>query len=192
MSLPVNLENVVTGEDIEKDTTTGAKESIKGERPTLIDTSRGAVVFNAKIAKDPEVLAAVEDWIKFFHSDEELSRFTVESNLARPLDYQVKKEHTSGWNAFGSSLWELRKNCFVLRFEGDNQTFYNNTSFFARGFQDGAFHCHSSLSPMEEFRARKHGTKEAFEYGLRDKAAWNAMYSGSKTVTEDPNVTYTK
>ena len=192
MSLPVNLENPITGEDVLKDTTTGAKETVKGERPTLIDTSRGAVVFNSRVAKNPEVLAALKDWIRFFHSDDELSRFTVESNLARPLDYQVNPAHTSGWNKFGSSLWELRKNCYVLRFEGNNKTFYNNTAFFARGFQDGAFACHSSLSPMEEYRTGKHGALEAFEYGMRDKAAWRAMYSGSKEVTEDPNVTYKK
>ncbi len=190
MSLPVNLENVVTGDNVNKDTTVGVQESVKGERPTLIDTSRGAVVFNSRVAKQPEVYQALKDWIRFFHTDDELSRFTVESNLARPLNYQVKDEHKTGWNAFGNSLWELRKDSFVLRFEGNNETFYSNTSFFARGFQDGAFHCHSALSPMEEFRAKKHGTKEAFEYGMRDKNGWAAMYSGSKTITEDPNVKY--
>ena len=190
MSLPVNVENVVTGEDEQKETTIGAVESVKGERPTLIDTSRGAIIFNSKVAKDPALLKAIKDWIKFFNSDEELSLFTVESNLARPLNYQVKDEHKSGWNSFGNSLWELRKDSYVLRFEGNNKTFYNNTAFFARGFQDGAFHCHSQLSPMEEFRAGKHGTKEAFEYGMRDKASWVAMYSGTKSVTEDENVKY--
>lgn len=191
MSLPVNLENPITGGDELKDTTVGVQETVKGERPTLIDTSRGAVVFNSRVAKQPEVMQALEDWIKFFHSDEELSLFTVESNLARPLDYQVKENHKENWNCFGNSLWELRKDSYVLRFEGNNETFYKNTSFFARGFQDGAFACHSSLSPMEEFRANRHGAKEAFEYGLRDKAEWRAMYSGGKTITEDPNVTYT-
>ena len=191
MSLPVNLENPITGGDELKDTTVGVQETVKGERPTLIDTSRGAVVFNSRVAKQPEVMQALEDWIKFFHSDEELSLFTVESNLARPLNYQVKEAHKENWNSFGNSLWELRKDSYVLRFEGNNETFYKNTSFFARGFQDGAFACHSSLSPMEEFRANKHGAKEAFEYGLRDKAEWKAMYSGGKTITEDPSVTYT-
>ena len=190
MSLPVNLENVVTGVDETKTTTTGAVESVKGERPTLIDTSRSAIVFNSRVAKQPEVLAALEAWVKFFHTDEELSLFTVESNLARPLNYQVKDEHTTGWNKFGSSLWALRKDSYVLRFEGNNQTFYNNTTFFARGFQDGAFACHSQITCMEEFRAGRHGTKEAFEYGMRDKNSWAAMYSGSKTITEDANVKY--
>ena len=45
---------------------------------------------------------------------------------------------------------------------------------------------------MEEFRARKHGTKETFEYGMRDKNSWAAMYSGSGTITEDPDVKYAK
>ena len=190
MSLPVNIENVITGEDTTATSMGGFTESLKGERPTLIDTSRGAIVFNSRVAKQPDVHAALKDWIKFFNSDEELSLFTVESNLARPLNYQVKEEHKTGWNKFGNSLWELRKDSYVLRFEGNNQTFYNNTAFFARGFQDGAFACHSSLSPMEEFRAGKHGAKEAFEYGMRFKNSWTAMYSGNKQVTEDPNVTY--
>ena len=193
MSLPVNIETPVTGEDKTVATSIeGLEESVKGERPTLIDTSRSAIVFNSRAAKDPAVMAALEDWVKFFHTDDELSRFTVESNLARPLNYQVKDEHKSGWNSFGSSLWELRKNCYVLRFEGNNETFYQNTTFFARGFQDGAFACHSQLSPMEEFRAGRHGTKEAFEYAMRDKGSWAAMYSGTKSITEDSNVKYSK
>ena len=191
MSLPVNIENPVTGAEETKTTKIeGYSESVKGERPTLIDTSRSAIVFNSRAAKDPAVMAALEDWVKFFHTDDELSRFTVESNLARPLNYQVKEEHKSGWNSFGSSLWELRKECYVLRFEGNNETFYSNTTFFARGFQDGAFACHSQLSPMEEFRAGRHGTKGAFEYAMRDKASWAAMYSGNKSITEDPDVKY--
>ena len=192
MSLPVNLENPITGEDTTATSKSGITESVKGERPTLIDTSRSAIVFNSRVAKQPEVLAALEDWVKFFNTDDELSRFTVESNLARPLNYQVKDEHKTGWNSFGSSLWELRKDSYVLRFEGNNQTFYNNTTFFARGFQDGAFACHAQLTPMEEFRAGRHGTKEAFEYGMRDKNSWVAMYGGSKTITEDPDVKYVK
>jgi hypothetical protein len=124
------------------DTGLGVQESLKGERPTLIDTSRSAIVFNSRVAKQPEVLAALEDWVKFFNTDEELSYFTVNSNMARPLDYQVKEEHKVGWNQFGTSLWELRKDSYVLRFDCNNETFYSNTSFFARGFQDGAFACH--------------------------------------------------
>ena len=192
MSLPVNITNPVTGEDKMVDTGLGVQESVKGERPTLIDTSRSAIVFNSRVAKQPEVLAALEDWVKFFNTDEELSYFTVNSNMARPLNYQVKEEHKTGWNQFGTSLWELRKDSFVLRFDGNNETFYSNTSFFARGFQDGAFACHSHNSPMEEFRLGSHWTKVAFEYGMRDKGSWGAMYQGGKTITEDPDVKYVK
>ena len=188
MSLPVNLANQITGEDGTA-TYNGITETVKGERPTLIDTSRSAIVFNSRVAKQPEVLAALEDWVKFFHTDDELSHYTIEAGMARPLNYQVKDEHKTGWNQFYTSLWELRKNCYVLRFEGNNETFYNNTSFFARGFQDGAFTCHSATC-MEEFRANRHGTKEAFEYGMRNKGSWGAMYSGSGTVGEVPGVTY--
>ncbi len=190
MSLPVNLENPVTGEDKMADTSVGVQESLKGERATLIDTSRGAIVFNSRCEKDPAVMSAVKDWIKFFHTDEELSLFTIDAGMARPLVYQVKDEHKEGWNKFYTSLWELRKNCYVLRFNGDNKTFDNHTSFFARGFQDGAFSCHTSLSPMEEFRAGNHWTKDAFEYGMRKKDSWKTMYSGDKQITEDSNVTY--
>ena len=63
-------------------------------------------------------------------------------------------------------------------------------SVIACSGQGGAFACHSSLSPMEEFRSGEHGAKGAFEYARRDKDGWKAMYSGNKTVTEDPNVTY--
>lgn len=45
---------------------------------------------------------------------------------------------------------------------------------------------------MEEFRLGRHWTKEAFEYGMRDKSSWGAMYQGGKTITEDPDVKYVK
>lgn len=191
MSLPVNITNVVTGKDKMMDTGLGVQESVKGERPTLIDTSRSAIVFNSRAAKDAQVMAALEDWVKFFHTDEELSRYTIEAGMARPLNYQVKEEHkTEGWSSFYTSLWELRKDSYVLRFDGQNETFYQNTSFFARGFQDGAFACHEHLSPLDDIRSGKHGAKGAFEYGMRNQSSWGAMYSGSKSVTGDPNVTY--
>ena len=189
MSLPVNLYNQITGEEGTA-TNMGVTETVKGERPTLIDTSRSAIVFNSKVEQQPEVLAALKDWVLFFNSDEELSYFTIESGLARPLNYQVKEAHREGWNQFHDSLWELRKDCYVLRFEGNNATFYGNTTFFARGFTDGAFSCHSHLSAMECYRSGAHGTKAAFEYGMRTKTQYGAMYQGTGTITDVNGVVY--
>ncbi len=191
MSLPVNIANTVTGEDGKK-TTNGIEETVKGEPTTLIDTSRSAIVFNKKVQEDTALYEAVKDWIQFFNTDYELSKFTLESGLARPLNYQVTEEDREGLNYFRSSLWDLRANANVLRYEGNNETFKNNYAWFGRGFTENLFVCHEKNTMFQCLRAKKHGALESFEDSMVDKNGWVSMYKGSGTVGEIDGADYAR
>ena len=191
MSLPVNIANSVTGEEGTK-TTNGIEETVKGERATLIDTSRSAIAFNRKIEDNPSLYEAVKDWILFFNTDYELSKFTLESGLARPLNYQVSKEDMPGMNFFRSSLWQLRADANVLRYEGNNETFKNNYAWFGRGFTENLFVCHEKNTMFQCLRGKLHGALEAFEASMVDKNGWKSLYKGNKEVGEIPGADYNR
>ena len=182
MSLPVNIANSVTGNDGTA-TVNGITETVKGEVPTLIDTSRSAIVINKRAGEDPALYAAVKDWIKHFNSDVELSNFTIESGMARPLNYKVTVPEGATFGFFRSSMWDLRNNAYVLRYEGNNETFSKNYAFFGRGFTENLFLCHDSNCLLKDFRKKTHWTVDAFEWRMLSKADWEGIYRGNGTVT---------
>lgn len=191
MSLPVNIANSVTGEEGKK-TNNGIEETVKGEKNTLIDTSRSAIVCNKKVKDNSALYEAVKDWIQFFNTDYELSKFTLESGMARPLNYQVTDEDRAGLNYFRSSLWDLRADANVLRYEGNNETFKNNYAWFGRGFTENLFVCHEHNTMFQCLRAKNHGAVGAFESSMVDKNGWKTMYKGNGTVGEIAGADYVK
>ncbi len=183
MNLPVNISNVVTGEDATA-TYDGITESVKGEKPVLLDVSRSVVVFNKRAQEDPAVYEALVDWIYFFNSDEELSNYTIESGMAKPYNYEVNTADAATWNSFEKGVWDLRKKANVIRFEGDNETFRQSGGYFFRGFNDGQMLCHQFANPLDCFAApgNQPHAKDCFVNGILSKADWQGMYKGTGTV----------
>ncbi len=191
MSLPVNIANSVTGEESQA-TVGGITESVKGEKATLIDTSRSAIVFNKKVAQDPALYEAVKDWIQFFNSDSELTQYTVSSGMFRPLEYTIGAEDAEQLNIFRKSIQTLKTNGNVLRYEGNNKTFKSNYAWFGRGFTEHLFICHGQNTFFVDYRNKKCGTKEAFEDSMVGKDAWLNLYAGDKQVDEITGADYVK
>lgn len=189
MALPVNIANSITGQE-GSSTKNGITETVKGEVPTLIDTSRSAIVINRRAGENPEIYAAIKDWVKHFNSDAELSNFTIESGMARPLNYKVTVGENDTFNFFRSSMWDLRNNAYVLRYEGNNETFSKNYAFFGRGFTENMFLCHENNCILKDFRKKAHWTVDAFEWRMLSKADWEGIYCGNGTVTSIEGAEY--
>lgn len=69
---------------------------------------------NARYENDPELSAAIKDFIAFLYSDAELSHFTAETGLARAVDYDMIEEDRDEMPEFYKNLWEARKDGTVL------------------------------------------------------------------------------
>ena len=182
MPLPVNIANSVTGED-KTGTVNGITESLKGEPQTLYVEHSNCLYFNKKIEEDESLYAAIKDWIKFAHSDAELSKKTASAGYKTALQYEVTKEDKASWSGFYRDLFEVSRISNVIRPNGNNATYEKNRNgIFKRGETAGLFVCHTG-SYIRCLRLEKnkgyHDAREAFEANMITPAQWKNYYAGT-------------
>lgn len=194
MPLPVNIANSVTGED-RTETFNGITESVKGERATLVQAHQSCLYFNKNIEKDQAVYEAVKDWIKFMHTDEELSNITADSGFKRALIYEVDDKDKENWSGFYADLFEYAKDAYVLRPVGGNKTYNANaSSLYVKGEHSGFWNCHRT-SFMFCLGKSEHNAQVAFENKMLTAQQWkNSYYQGSNKEAVDyiDNIVYNK
>ena len=171
MPLPVNIFTSVTGEqdgyeaddylvEIEN---LGITENTKGEEQVITQVHANCVYFNDNVRKDAQAYEALKDWIRFFHSDEQLEKTTIRQGFRKALKYDVREldeidnaeERAAmqqlmqdsgwmGWNSDGTVAWEgfykqlssYVSDSYLLRFTSTSDIFIANSGtggIFKRG-----------------------------------------------------------
>ena len=162
MPMPINLsETVAEGE---------------GEKPSLIAVNNSYFIVNKNIEDDPALVEAVKDFMRFYFSETELSRTTVDFGVAKRLNYSIKDEDKENFSDYCESMWNMRTNGNVVRIQGNTDTFRGNKGLFGRGFTDGAFGISGYRSCFSVIYDRTKTAKECFELQMIDKDAWGSTY----------------
>ncbi|MBQ7913647.1 MAG: hypothetical protein IJ506_02460 [Clostridia bacterium] len=115
MSLPVTMDETIEENDE------------KAHAIVLPDIAGAWCYANAKYEKDPELSAAIKDFIAFLYSDAELSHFTAETGLARSVDYQLLETDEDSMPEFYKNLWQARVDGTVI-INGSTATAYEEIS----------------------------------------------------------------
>ncbi len=104
MPFPTNIFTSVTGEvdgyedeDYLVTTTLGSgvnkteiTESAKGEKQAISQCHVNCVYFNDNVRSEPAKYEALKDWIRFFHSDQQLEKTTIRQGFRKALKYKVR------------------------------------------------------------------------------------------------------
>lgn len=170
MPFPTNIFTTVTGEqdgyedeDYLVTTTLGSGnytteiiESTKGEVQAVSQRGINCVYFNDNVRNDTATYEALKDWIRFFHSDQQLEKTTIRQGFRKALKYKVRdlEDITNptekaeikqimldrGWADFdddGNVIWEGfykqladyvdSDSAELVRYTSTKQTFLSNT-----------------------------------------------------------------
>ena len=70
------------------------------------------------------------EFMKFLHSDKMLSKFTKDTSITRPLNYEVSEEDQASLTTYAKSLIDLKKTANVIYPYSNNQLIIDNNDRF--------------------------------------------------------------
>ena len=103
-----------------------AKAEACGRKHTYLSLSQSFGIVssqckNVKLAKE---------FMKFLHSDKMLSKFTADTSITRPLNYEVSEDDQANLSTYAKSLIDLKKNSDIFYPYSSNQFIMDNSQYF--------------------------------------------------------------
>ncbi len=106
-------------------------ENAVGKDACFLDCGQAYAMINGNVQSNPALKQACLDFIAFCYSEAELRNFTVETGLARAINYQLNEEEKEEMGIYSAGLWDRRDNANgsnVVAWSGTTQTFKNAKS----------------------------------------------------------------
>lgn len=141
---------------------------------TLFSANQSFAFINAKC----ENMDLAKEFMKFLHTDEEMSRFSAKTSISRALNYKVDSEIAKTATSFGKNVIEMRNSSTVvypysaLKVVIDNPTTFDEATWGLWSTVGGRV----QKNPFEVFQKNKADAEEYFN-GLYayQKAQWKAL-----------------
>lgn len=152
-----------------------AKAEACGRRHTYLSLSQSFGVVsssckNVKLAKE---------FMKFLHSDKMLSKFTADTSITRPLNYEISEADQAHLSTYAKSLIDLKKNADIFypytsnQFMMDNMNHFTAFNFMWNTRVDGKYYKH----PCMYFGVKDNASPLKYFDGQYDyfEQQWKAM-----------------
>ena len=142
-------------------------EILVGRPTTFVDISHCYLFVNGNIADQPEILAAVKDFVKFLYSEDELAAFTVVTGEPRAIKYSMTDAQLQAAGNYVKNLWSLRDNE-----EGSNILYCSGTTDTFRKIR-GDYKLYLGGNPF------KVGNTNNFLSAAKQQKSTEQMFNGS-------------
>lgn len=103
-----------------------AKAEACGRKHTYLSLSQSFGIVNAQCKN----VKLAKEFMKFLHSDKMLSKFTADTSITRPLNYEVSASDQSKLSTYAKSLIDLKKNSDIFYPYTSNQFMMDNSHYF--------------------------------------------------------------
>jgi hypothetical protein len=109
-----------------------------------------------------------KEFMRFLHTDSEMSKFTAKTSITRSLSYSILEEDRATATTFGKSLIDMRSHSNVVypyssvKLVLDNADAFSEVKWFSTSVVGSA----ELLSPMLAFQAENPVSAEAYFNGL--------------------------
>lgn len=103
-----------------------AKALASGYKHTYLSLSQSFGVVSANCSN----VKLAKEFMKFLHSDKMLSKFTADTSITRPLNYEVTAEDQSKLSTYAKSLISLKQNANIVYPYSSLPIEVNNPSYF--------------------------------------------------------------
>lgn len=153
---------------------------IEGRATSFIDISHCYLFVNKNIENQAEVLAAVEDFVKFLYTEDELEYFTVETGEPRAIKYDLTDAQLAEAGSYVANLWSLRDNAAgsnIIYCSGTTQAFRSARESLklylsGEGFKSDTNHF---LASIRSGINNGKGTEDVFEGAAWTQAQWESI-----------------
>lgn len=137
-------------------------------------------VIKSNIASSKVDLAKA--FLRFVHTDESLSEFTVTTNVTRPFEYELTESDEANMTYYLKSIWEVHQNSDIVVPYSANNLYLSNVNNFLRadGFYASRVGNTNYLYYLEAFRAQSSISAQDYFNGCAtrwSKEAWDNAYS---------------
>ena len=82
------------------------------------------------VSKNTQQAKLALEFMKFLHTDKMLSKFTADTSITRPLNYEISEEDQANLSTYARSLIELKKNSDIVYPYSSNTIVNNNPDVF--------------------------------------------------------------
>ena len=134
-----------------------------GEKQTMFSANSSFGFINA----DCENMELAKEFMKFLHTDSEMSKFSAKTSISRALNYKVSEADKAYATNFGKSVIEMRNAANVVYPYSSLELVINNPSFFAeeKWFLTATVDGRVVKSPFDAFK-KNSATAEEYFNGL--------------------------
>lgn len=152
-----------------------------GRKNTMVSPLLSYSYINGNIKNDEEKVKVAKEFMKFLYTDKELQNFTLSTNCAKGVEYNLTSEQLSHLNHFAKSLYEMRQSCEVVEPVSDSKIYLAASLkfYFAGGSDIFLLKSASGTEYLTLYDAVNAGVnwKEAFLYGRKTQSYWDSTYS---------------
>jgi ABC-type glycerol-3-phosphate transport system substrate-binding protein len=122
----------------------------------------------AFINKDSQNMEAAKEFMRFLHTDSEMSKFTARTSITRSLSYSILEEDRSTATNFGKSLIDMRSKSNVVYPYSSVKLVLDNADAFSeiKWFSTTRVGSTEYTSPMLAFQAENPVSAKAYFDGL--------------------------
>lgn len=181
MPLPVNVYASVTGEN-KTVTFNNVTESVKGEAQTLNDTFTNALMVNARYADDKVIMQAVEDYLLFIASNDELNKFAKDAGYTKGLSFTYDEEIMSDAPNYVQETFKIFEQSNVVTMFSQTPSWQKRESgtldryFKSHFFNERTDNKLISATTASILFIQNKGAVKAFENNLLAREHWAAFY----------------
>jgi ABC-type glycerol-3-phosphate transport system substrate-binding protein len=159
------LANAFTGVDKRADRRFGFMPIPKADESRFGDQTM--ISFNdsyAFINNDSQHMDAAKEFMRFLHTDAEMSKFTAKTSVTRALSYALSEEDRAETTTFGKSLIDMKNQSNVIYPYPSAQLVLDNVYYLT---EDKWFTTMEHTSPMRAFQSEWPVSAEEYFNGLR-------------------------
>ena len=120
------------------------------------------------INKDSQNMEAAKEFMRFLHTDSEMSKFTAKTSITRSLSYSILEEDRTTATTFGKSLIDMRSKSNVVYPYSSVKLVLDNADAFSefKWFATTRVGSKEYTSPMSAFQAESPISAQAYFEGL--------------------------
>lgn len=135
-------------------------DASKAGGQTMLSANKSYCFINAETSN----MDLAKEFLRFLHTDAEMSKFSARTSIPRSLNYTVTAEDRANASSYGKSIIDMRAGAKVVYPFSSNSTILDNPDLFDERawFVDSSVY--SSTSPFETFK--NHSEVTAYDYFL--------------------------
>lgn len=144
----------------------GSKNEDGSHKQTLVSANDSFCFINA--GTTGAKLEVSKEFLKFLHTDAEMSLFTAKTSITRPYTYTIEESVKADMSYFGQSLMEMKESSDIVYPYSANPTYVANSSEFLLGTWGWRSEVGNStaINPFSHFRANPATTARTYFEGL--------------------------